>query len=389
MTSSGTLDTTKLVAVILPDGWGGTGTENNNGVGDIDIMGGTSFGGINIQFGFNAGTDASAIMAPGGPFAFSNFSGPSITGSKSFTTYSGFSGGVRQPGVGIVASDIIAGQWTPNQNWTYAAGASFASQGLNPGTYAVSDSVTGETITIQVGATGSNTPPVAVDDPNYVTLEDVILNEAAPGVLGNDTDAENDPLTAALDSTTSNGSLTLNADGSFDYDPDPNFCGQDSFTYHANDGEDDSNVATATITVTCVNDAPVAVDNNYSGDEDNQISGNVIVDDTGEDVDFDVDGDGMTIFSNTNVAHGTLVLNTDGSFTYDPNLNYCGPDSFDYVITDDPSATPPSLTSNTATVSLTVVCVNDPPTVTSVVPDAQTSDYSDNIGTVIITVLVQ
>ena len=230
-----------------------------------------------------------------------------------------------------------------------------------------------------------NTPPEAEDD-DYNTDEDTTLNVAAPGVLSNDSDADGDPLTAVEDSTTSNGSLTLNADGSFSYDPDPNYCGPDSFTYHANDGQDDSNIATVGITVNCVNDAPVAVDNNYTENEDTQLSGNVIADNTGEGVDSDVDGDALSIFSNTDVSHGTLVLNPDGSFTYDPNLNYCGPDSFTYVITDDPPATPPPMTSNTATVSITVTCVNDPPEVTSVVAGAQTSDYSDFIGTVVITV---
>lgn len=231
-----------------------------------------------------------------------------------------------------------------------------------------------------------NAAPVAVDDA-YATLEDTIRNVGVfGGVLANDTDADGDPLTAVLDTDVSNGSLTLNADGSFSYDPDLNYCGVDSFTYHANDGFADSNIATATITVFCVNDAPVAVDNSYTHDEDTQLTGNVIADNTGEGVDSDVDGDVLSIDSNTDVSHGTLVLNANGSFTYDPNLNYCGPDSFTYVITDAPPITPPPLTSNTATVSITVTCVNDPPVVTSVVAGAQTSDYSDFIGTVIITV---
>ena len=228
-------------------------------------------------------------------------------------------------------------------------------------------------------------PPVAEDN-DYETLEDTVLNVAAPGVLDNDSDADGDPLTAVEDSSTSNGSLTLESDGSFEYDPDPNYCGLDSFTYHANDGTDDSNVATVTITVTCVNDAPVAVNNNYTENEDTQLSGNVIADDTSEGVDSDVDGDGLSIFSHTDVAHGVLSLSPDGSFTYDPNLNYCGPDSFTYVITDDPPADGTAKTSNTATVSITVTCVNDPPEVTLVVPASQTSDYSDFIGTVAITV---
>jgi PEP-CTERM motif len=153
MTSSGTLDTTKLVLVNLVDGWGGTGTEDNSGIGQIDIMGGTSFGPVNTHFGFHPGTNASAILPPG-PFAFSEFVPQTITGSKSFTTYSGFDGGgVRQPGIGVVGANLVGGLWTPDQNWTYAPGATFASLGLNAGTYSVSDSETGETITIQIGAT--------------------------------------------------------------------------------------------------------------------------------------------------------------------------------------------------------------------------------------------
>ena len=150
MTSSGTLDTAKLLGVSREDGWGGTGIENNPTAGDIDIMGGTSFGVIDTQFGFSTGTDSSAITNPGGPFTSNNFSPSVDSGSKSFTTYSGFLGGLRQPGIGMRASDIVAGLWTPNQNWTFAS-ASFASLGLNTGTYAVSDRITGEGITIQVG----------------------------------------------------------------------------------------------------------------------------------------------------------------------------------------------------------------------------------------------
>jgi len=71
-------------------------------------------------------------------------------------------------------------------------------------------------------------------------------------VLTNDSDPENDPLTAVLVNDVSNGSLSLNADGSFDYTPNANFNGSDSFTYTANDGTTDSNVATVSLTVTPV-----------------------------------------------------------------------------------------------------------------------------------------
>ena len=95
-------------------------------------------------------------------------------------------------------------------------------------------------------------------DDAYTIAEDTTLTVAAPGVLGNDTDADGDPLTAVLVRAQPTAPLTLNADGSFTYTPTANYNGPDSFTYQANDGTLDSQPATVTITVTAVNDAPVA-----------------------------------------------------------------------------------------------------------------------------------
>ncbi|MCP4542916.1 MAG: hypothetical protein GY832_37835, partial [Chloroflexi bacterium] len=100
--------------------------------------------------------------------------------------------------------------------------------------------------------------PVAVDDV-YTTAEDTVLTVAASGVLTNDTDLDGDTLAAVLDAGPSNGTLALNADGSFTYTPTLNFDGTDSFSYHASDGFNDSNVATVAITVTAVNDPPGVV----------------------------------------------------------------------------------------------------------------------------------
>ena len=104
--------------------------------------------------------------------------------------------------------------------------------------------------------------PVATDD-LYGIGEDGILDVAAIGVLGNDTDALSvaltvPPASASLVSSTSSGSLALLADGSFTYTPNADFNGTDSFTYKANDGTQDSNTASVSITVTPGNDAPVA-----------------------------------------------------------------------------------------------------------------------------------
>jgi hypothetical protein len=93
-----------------------------------------------------------------------------------------------------------------------------------------------------------NFAPTANAD-NYSTSEDTPLTVGAPGVLGNDSDADGDPLTAVLATDPANGSLTLNPDGGFIYTPNPGFGGVDGFTYRANDGTANSNTASVTITV--------------------------------------------------------------------------------------------------------------------------------------------
>lgn len=101
-----------------------------------------------------------------------------------------------------------------------------------------------------------NSAPVAADDA-YETEQGVELTVAAPGILTNDTDAEEDALTASLLTEPANGSLILHADGSFSYTSAPCFHGSDSFTYAASDGTAESNAATVTITVHPVENSPV------------------------------------------------------------------------------------------------------------------------------------
>ncbi len=94
------------------------------------------------------------------------------------------------------------------------------------------------------------TPPVAVDDAYAATMDTLLQVNAASGVLANDTDVNVDTLTAVLANNVTNGSLTLNADGSFDYNPNTSYTGTDTFTYYANDGTWNSYPATVTITIT-------------------------------------------------------------------------------------------------------------------------------------------
>src|SRR5207244_1086648 len=102
--------------------------------------------------------------------------------------------------------------------------------------------------------------------------EDTPLTVAATGVLANDTDIDGNPLTAVLNSGPANGSVALNANGSFTYTPNANFNGTDSFTYKANDGTTDGNTATVTLTVTAVNDAPSATADGYTTSEDTPLT---------------------------------------------------------------------------------------------------------------------
>jgi len=130
-----------------------------------------------------------------------------------------------------------------------------------------------------------------------------------------------------------------------------------------NDGDLDSNIATVTITVTPVNDAPVAVDDEYTVAEDTVLT--VAAPGVLEN-DYDVDGDVLNVALRTNVSHGVLVLLSDGSFTYTPDQDFFGTDSFTYTLLSHPQ--PDSGWTDWATVTITVTPVNDAP-VLDEIPD--------------------
>jgi len=193
-----------------------------------------------------------------------------------------------------------------------------------------------------------NTAPVAVND-SYSTNQDTQLNVTAPGVLSNDSDIDNDPLTSALVSGVNNGSLTLNADGSFSYTPNTGYTGSDSFTYKASDGSAQSADTTVTITVNAVggNNSPVATGDSYTVDQDTTLTVNapgVLSNDSDPDAE-----DSITAVQDSSAGNGIAVLNADGSFSYTPNAAYSGTDSFTYHAVDNSDAD-----SNQVTVTITV-----------------------------------
>jgi VCBS repeat-containing protein len=219
-----------------------------------------------------------------------------------------------------------------------------------------------DTQAIAVTVTPINDAPVAVDD-SYTTNEDTTLTVAAAGVLGNDTDADGDPLSAILVSGPAHGSMTLNANGALSYKPAANYNGADSFTYKASDGQAGSNVATVSLTVTAVNDAPVAND-----DIAGVAKGRAITADAQHGVlvnDGDLDGDGLSVSavngSAANVGqavvgtYGSLTVNTDGSYVYVANKGNLPPhivaqDSFTYTASDGHGGT--------STAQLTITITN-------------------------------
>lgn len=157
MTATGNIDTGDLVPTSNA-AWGGIGIQDT---GNFDIMGDTGNGQVDVTFAFNPGTDLSPWDAATGPFATDNFNWIS-TATRSFHTYSTDPENGIEPGFGAVESDLAGGVWTPDAVWTLA-GETFASVGLNEGTYTVTDAVTGAFITIQIGgALPSAAPPIPV-----------------------------------------------------------------------------------------------------------------------------------------------------------------------------------------------------------------------------------
>ena len=189
------------------------------------------------------------------------------------------------------------------------------------------------TTTVTLSVTAIPHAPTAVADA-YTIAENGMLSPVAPGVLANDSDVDpNTTLTVSVVANPTHGTLTLRANGSFDYVPFANYNGTDTFTYKASDGALSSADTKVTITVTPVNTAPVAVADAYEGRENQPLAifapSGVLANDS--------DGDpGTTLTASlvTGPLHGALSLNADGSFLYTPASFFFGNDTFTYRVTD-------------------------------------------------------
>ncbi len=156
------------------------------------------------------------------------------------------------------------------------------------------------------------------------------------------------PLQYAVKTAPASGTLSVeDATGLFTYTPLPDFFGSDSFTFTASDSNGESNTATISITVTPVNDAPVATDTSLATAEDTATSGKLTA--------IDPDGDALVFALASPPARGTATVAPDGSFTYTPAADANGTDAFSFTVSDGTAGSAP------ATVSVTINPVNDPP----------------------------
>jgi VCBS repeat-containing protein len=221
---------------------------------------------------------------------------------------------------------------TTDGSFTYIPARDF--KGTDTFTYKAADGTDNSTaacVTIAVKAL-----PAAAPD-SYSTQINIPFLAAAPGVLANDSSANNGTLTAVPLRTTAHGSLALNADGSFLYIPDAGFTGADSFTYTAKEEFTDSPPGTVTITVNSHELA--ARTDSYRTEKNKGLS----VDAPGVlDNDTDEKGHRLKVVTENAPAHGTLLLSADGSFIYTPDKDYIGTDRFTYKALDSEQNSAPA-----------------------------------------------
>ncbi|HGY9576984.1 TPA: Ig-like domain-containing protein, partial [Vibrio harveyi] len=235
--------------------------------------------------------------------------------------------------------------------------------------YTISDGQLTDDATVAVTVNPVNDAPVAVDD-TVTTDEDTAVTI---DVLANDSDPENDQLTITNASVPAEQGTVTIVDGKLVFTPAENFNGDATISYTISDGQltDDATVA---VTVNPVNDAPVAVNDAVSTDEDTAVTIDVLANDS------DPENDQLTITNASVPAEQGTVAIVDGKLVFTPAENFNGDATISYTISDG------QLT-NDATVAVTVNPVNDAPTIDVTAVDSVTED-AVSTDTVVATLVV-
>ncbi len=235
---------------------------------------------------------------------------------------------VVQPLNGVLSGDGANLVYTPDAGFEGVDDIAFVARDpLSESAVAVVD--------ITVGAPTSNNPPVATDDEANVA-EDGAITIA---VLDNDSDADGDSLAVTVVTQGADGAVAINADDTVTYTPNADFNGVDSFDYTVSDGEGGSDSASVSITVTALNDAPVADGQSVNTKKNTPLGFTLTA--------SDADSDALVYTIVLGPSHGTLS-GSGASLTYTPDNNYTGIDSFDFGVDDGNGG------ADSATVSISV-----------------------------------
>ena len=238
---------------------------------------------------------------------------------------------------GSLLLNTVTGEYTYTPNKDYNGTDTFTIRVYDPsGAYA--DSVVNVTINPVNDAPVSGPSSISTDEDTPIDGK----------IIARDVDG--DTLTYSIENGNGpqHGAVTLNADGTYTYQPAKDFNGSDAFTVTISDGNGGTTTSVVSVTVKPVNDAPVTADQSKVTDEDQSVSGQIVA--------SDVDGDKLTYVIQAGVDHGSLLLNTvTGEYTYTPNKDFHGTDTFTIRVYD------PKLGYADSVVSITVNPVNDAP----------------------------
>jgi hypothetical protein len=193
--------------------------------------------------------------------------------------------------------------------------------------YEVSDgAISSHPAQVTITVKPPNAAPTAQDD-EYSGPEDDLLVVQAPGILANDRDPEGGDLMILLQDEPTHGTLTLADDGGFEYAPDPDFQGEDQFTYRVSDGRSQSGLTVVRMVITPVNDTPLAIEDEAVGIMGQALDIDVLANDMGL-------GDGpITISIAEAPGNGTLEI-LENMIRYVPGEGFAGEDRFEYALTD-------------------------------------------------------
>ena len=271
----------------------------------------------------------------------------------------------------VLVTNPINGSLTLNANGTFSYTHDGSATITDTFYYRSNDgSVNGNTVSVTIYI---NNPPVAVAD-TIAVLESgtaTTTTAGATSVLDNDTDDPGEVLTAQIVTAPTHGTLTLNADGSFNYVHNGSDQSSDSFSYLANDGKVNGAPITVSITVTGTNDPPVA----YTDTIVVAINNTATVLDNGNTSvsanDIDPDGDPLTVSLVSSPTYGTLTLNPGGTFSYVQNGTLNAVDTFTYKVNDG------TVDSNNATVNIYLSCTPCTETIIEAGTNGVSFTYSD------------